>query len=302
MQSAIKRLETSFDDEVDYFLVHIPVISSQRAFTQKISISDYERVKQGKWLPDVCVNFMIKFIWAGWPADFQDRTYVCTNNVYQKLVAISSTTTNSIPRWIKRIPWFTKDFILLPIMEGSHWYLVILAYVYHKQKSAILVMDSKNLKRHHKAIKVLSSSLKQLAKHNDQLAMVKWSTKQLPAHYIEVPKQPNDDDCGSFMLKNVDMFGNELGFGSVDTIKDIDCKNWYESKDGVAFRRCMVWIMDTFAVTQGAYCNYINSNPNPSNTISNSKSKCNTSCNTICNSNSNTNSTTNTNTNDRELM
>jgi Ulp1 family protease len=131
-------------------------------------------------------------------------------------------------RWTKPVDIFSKEVILFPIHESLHWYLIafcnigsVLANVGNKtvtnvdDPALIFVMDSlpKNLNYYKRNIMNLCAylSLEYLAKKMTTLQVATTgvgflelndAVKKVPRVILKSPTQPNDYDCGMYLIRN----------------------------------------------------------------------------------------------------
>ena len=77
------------------------------------------------------------------------------------------------------------------------------------------------------------------------------SRKNLRVRVVKVPQQPNQVDCGCFMLRNVLQFGSDGGL-SVDALR-AGLPEWYHVNEGVGYRKEILNVVDMLAEEQYGY-------------------------------------------------
>ena len=133
-----------------------------------------------------------------------------------------------VHKWTKHVDLFSKEVILFPIHEFTHWYLIAFLNIgtsMHnvvsqpgstvEDHSLIFVMDSlpKQISYYNKHILNLCSylSLEYFAKKMTTLQVattgvgisdLKAVFKNVPRVILKSPKQPNGYDCGMYLIRN----------------------------------------------------------------------------------------------------
>lgn len=177
------------------------------------------------------------------------RQYAYQNLVVYSFDSLEKTYHSVLKKWTRDIDIFSKDFIIMPLVKDSHWFLIILCYIGNiineerslepsndsavssstKNKPTIIVMDSLNLARQDisKAIFLyLSFELKE--KRGLSIQIGSHLFREL---YPKVPQQQNTYDCGLFVLQYIEQFLKQpegIYYSIIDNSKYLD--NWFEAK------------------------------------------------------------------------
>jgi len=138
----------------------------------------------------------------------------------------SETYQKVLKKWTKDIDIFSKDFLFIPLIKDSHWFLVIICYIGNlipehsnghskphnhasediPHKPTIIFMDSLNQYVPRNEIsktisKYLSCELKEKRNMSGEINPI-----VLDELYPKVPQQQNYYDCGLFVLEYIEKF------------------------------------------------------------------------------------------------
>lgn len=177
----------------------------------KIRNLDYQCLYRGQWINDTLIDFFLKFfaedsIKRGFLT--KEDLHIFTTFFFTKLKSTISYYQN-IERWVSKIDFSSKKYIIVPINESLHWYCSIIVgfdkILSNKDKDSkctIYVFDS--LRQDHKSIlKPLRTFLLNYAKDKFDLDI---DPKRIQLRPSAVPKQPNFNDCGIHVMYNVSRF------------------------------------------------------------------------------------------------
>lgn len=108
-----------------------------------ITAEDMECLQEGEFLNDVIIEFYLKYLSEEilTPHDRQ-RTHIFSSFFYKRLtqreygnhsgneIKLSPAEKRhlKVRKWTRRVDLFEKDFIIIPINESSHWYVVIICF------------------------------------------------------------------------------------------------------------------------------------------------------------------------------
>ena len=186
-----------------------------------ITSNDYLCLQAEQFLNDVIIDFYLKYLQVGkWPQNpMLQKTYIFSIYFYSRLATKTSMSANipkcevmhnNVKKWTKNVNIFEKDFIVIPINECEHWFVVIVCFVNSSsgdstKKPIMIVMDS------------LEDGLKSTVCSNIRSYLtsewqVKMKTKKeftkesLPVFCPCIPQQPNLTDCGLYLLQYVESF------------------------------------------------------------------------------------------------
>ncbi|KAI1468416.1 cysteine proteinase [Daldinia caldariorum] len=94
---------------------------------------DIPRLDEGQFLNDNLIIFYLRYLQHTLEAqrpDLAERIYFQNTYFYEKLKSAKSTTQSinydSVKAWTSKVDLFTKDYIIVPINEYSHWYVAII--------------------------------------------------------------------------------------------------------------------------------------------------------------------------------
>ncbi|KAI0167130.1 cysteine proteinase [Hypoxylon sp. FL1284] len=94
---------------------------------------DIPRLDEGEFLNDNLLIFYLRYLQHTLEAkrpDLAQRIYFQNTYFYEKLRSQTTSKGNinydSVKAWTSKVDLFTKDFIIVPINESAHWYVVII--------------------------------------------------------------------------------------------------------------------------------------------------------------------------------
>ncbi|MED6221655.1 hypothetical protein PIB30_056846 [Stylosanthes scabra] len=92
-----------------------------------------------------------------------------------------------------------RKWWLLPVCNRLHWYL----YAFNLEKKDLLVLDSMYDHAFDEFRKSLDKYVRKLMEDMLKIVIPTFDQKGLgfPSRYAKVPKQPNNDDCGIYVIK-----------------------------------------------------------------------------------------------------
>ncbi|CAJ0576359.1 unnamed protein product, partial [Mesorhabditis spiculigera] len=206
-----------------------------------LSFADMRGLQYGLMLNDTLIDFWIRLV-AGTmmrPKDRSDRVHIMSNFFHQKLTAglahhnlanrrmrLRKIMENykSIARWTRNVNLFEKDYVVVPIVDEYHWYLVVVSnpsgmIFSASQDSAELeankdtnlahaiVFDSLHMNADPKR-KAIVPILRDYFELECEQKMPKgcFARERLVPIIAPAPQQSNFVDCGVFLLKYVEDF------------------------------------------------------------------------------------------------
>ena len=276
--------EEDEDDEskVNDTILHRQILKYPENHATQIILygHDLNCLRDGQYLNDNIMNFYLKYYQHN--GDFcqnesiLDRIHIYdtlfSNNLLKissrkryifpnNLVAYTSTPFEEtyqkvLKRWTKDVDIFSKDFLIIPLIKDSHWFLAILCYIGNLippksevlnvnnlrnqlPKPTIIFMDSLILQgvagyrmEITKAIyKYLEQELNEKRKNVNSLPQWNNSSNFFLELHPKVPQQQNYYDCGLFVLEYIEKF-----LDNPDKIYNAVLKNsnilekWFPSK------------------------------------------------------------------------
>uniref|UniRef100_A0A0K8T4P9 Ubiquitin-like protease family profile domain-containing protein n=2 Tax=Lygus hesperus TaxID=30085 RepID=A0A0K8T4P9_LYGHE len=105
-----------------------------------INTEDYGCLGEDNFLNDVIIDFYLKyFVQTQLSPEEQHRTHVFSSFFYKRLTTKSPPRAddkqsaaerrhNRVRSWTKHVDLFSKDFIIIPINENSHWFLGVVCF------------------------------------------------------------------------------------------------------------------------------------------------------------------------------
>lgn len=145
-----------------------------------------------------------------WEDSPEEKRKLCT---YMECIWFSMYTNDhcrkSVLTWIKKINVFSKEYVLVPIVLWSHWYLVIFCHLGETLESnirtpCILLLNS---------LRDLEGGLEPLIRRlvvdiyeTEERPVDKKLMKKIPFLVPKVPQQTNGVECGIFVLQYASLF------------------------------------------------------------------------------------------------
>lgn len=222
---------------------------------------DLGQMRSPMYLNDTVISFFIQYyLDKNVDQKIKDKLYVFNNFFYSKIKSIKAKQNGGsisyacVSRWLKGVEIFNKDFLIMPVCEHDHWYLVVVCYpsrVSHGRKyvfiedkdlyePAVIVLNSS---RHTFAPKV-KKPLSQFLRY--QWKMEKGSERSFPINnakkngirliFPDVPQQRNNYNCGVYILNYFYCFLKDPRKAYVKMLRGRDLKKWFEEHDINVFR------------------------------------------------------------------
>lgn len=198
---------------------------------------DVTSIENGAMIHDAVIDFYMKYLCRKWlNRDQRERV-----QMFQSVFADNNTKTfqNRFPNQLK----LDKDFVIIPTLLDSHWFLVVVCYARNvlvddfkpSEKPQVLIFDSaKSYLKSKRPIFIRSFRLliqTEFARILDtKCDKIGNLTQKLPLLVVPTQQQDNDVDCGVFLIENVErlfndkfVLGDELEY-KVSTYTDPDIK------------------------------------------------------------------------------
>lgn len=108
-----------------------------------INTEDFMCLATDQYLNDIIIDFYLKWIHNNViPEPQKERTHIFSTFFYKRLTTMTRHTNHDkdvkqtaaqkrharVQNWTKNVNIFEKDFIIIPINEQSHWFLVIICF------------------------------------------------------------------------------------------------------------------------------------------------------------------------------
>ena len=157
--------------------------------------------------------------------DLKTMLYLYNSCFYQKL---SQFNPQALLKWTKNTDIFSKKYLIIPVCDSHHWILVI---VRTDPNIKLMILDS--LQKQQKTVErrivrylkdVWSARPSQGGRKTLEVEQVRYPT---------VPRQPNDKDCGLYVMKCFEQF---LEFVN----RDLQWSTWnpdFSHRDILSFRK-----------------------------------------------------------------
>ena len=197
----------------------------QTAASVTVTSNDYLCLQTGQYLNDVIIDFYLNYLQCGLLRDnpMISRTYIFSIYFYSRLITKSRGTSaipsshlmhNNVKKWTKNVNIFQKDFIVIPINECDHWFVVIICFPNPRLKQ-----DKEGVTK--RPLMIILDSLEDGLKSSVCLNLrsylsSEWRAKmgserefseaRMPAYCPRIPQQTNLTDCGIFLLQYVESF------------------------------------------------------------------------------------------------
>lgn len=119
---------------------------------------------------------------------------------------------SGVARWTKAIRLFGFSHIVIPIHEANHWYVAIISHpaclLDKSGQCTIIVLDSMNQPR--------ATTIAMLQKYLGREALARENQTVDPTLFCgvvagNIPRQPNSQDCGLFLLAYLEKFTQDPG-------------------------------------------------------------------------------------------
>ena len=189
----------------------------------RVSITDYMTLQHGEWLNDTIIEFYLKFLFLEVLAgEHRSSVHLFSSRFYKRMYEVrgredagmtsAQRKHSRVKRWTKSVNLFEKEFIIFPICEGSHWFLIVAIL----PRLATLAPGSAGRRGGGEPQIMLLDSLNRpqadaVADIRSYLAM-EWAARGGGGNHTfdsrvmkthrpsRKPEQQNGDDCGIYLL------------------------------------------------------------------------------------------------------
>ena len=226
-----------------------------------ITDHDYETLKEDNYLNDTIIDFYLTYLYESCLAkSMMEDVHIFSSHFYSRLKGslFNEKTSNQTPRqsksqtayqrvksWTRKLDIFSKRMLLFPICEEDHWYLIIVCNpgtidvqdqsttgvstgrkLGKEIAPSILLFDSLGLTQPSAVSKIRSYLYYE---YNERKGVgLSFGRDKMKLHNLSVPLQPNECDCGLYLLHYV-----ELIFEDPDRFLDKPLPNlsqWFKSE------------------------------------------------------------------------
>eukprot|EP01083_Nonionella_stella_P056067 147845_1 len=227
-----------------------------------VTVGDLNLLKDKLFLNDSLADFYLKYLeQTTIPTSSTSSFHVFNTFFFKKILSASESKMHAtVKRWTRNVNIFEKDFLLVPVLNRQHWYLVIvchLANVYTPQAQwrapthapCILLMDSMDKRREHakifKRMRIyLTSEFKTkigtVPSSNpfEEPVNLDFNRANLPGYNVEVPRQKDSWRCGDYMLQYAEEFCT-MPFEDTSASEMVSRPDWF-SKETVFNKRTSI--------------------------------------------------------------
>ncbi|XP_015694789.1 ubiquitin-like-specific protease 1D [Oryza brachyantha] len=261
-------MEPAESDEITHKLDESKIYYPSRTDmeTVELTYSDIKCLEPEEYLKSPVINFYMQYL-------RKSRTcgdlYMFSTYFYSKLEEALSrmgdhddSQFRKLRRWWKNVDIFRQAYIILPIHGKMHWSLIIICMPAKETGAGpmILHLDSLGLHSSRKVFDVIDSYLKAEWQHlqNDSSYIIPFSgriwshlSKNISKEKIEVPSQPNQYDCGIFMLHYIERFIQEAPERLTRENLRMFGRKWFDPEETAVLRdRIQSLLFDSFESTQ----------------------------------------------------
>ena len=212
----IQRKSCTTKDETCINFVPSAILTMYRSKYGNVQVDsdNLQNLEQGFLIDDNIVDFVFFYkaeeISAA-PYISTDTLYIFSSCFHKKLASFNP---NRIRNWTKGVNIFLKEYVIIPVCTGTHWMLVIVK-MNRGDGVSIMILDAAN-RPSLRSNKIHRPSVERLVKNylRDEWAakatLKKKSVSFGEVIYPDVPQQPNDTDCGAYVMKFFSEFLNDL--------------------------------------------------------------------------------------------
>ena len=220
-----KENSDSSNDEPVQYLVYPShgYVRGQNNVT--VSSRDYLCLEPEQFLNDVIIDFYLKYLQVGLfsnnPLMFKTYTFsiyfynrLTMNTNSKKDISRADIMHGNVKKWTKSVNIFEKDFIVVPINDCDHWFVIIICYpgltCQVKEGDTVmqplmLVLDSLEDGLKDSVCNDLRSYLTSEWKEKMKTTR-EFTTSTMPGFCPRILQQSNLTDCGLFLLEYVESF------------------------------------------------------------------------------------------------
>ena len=227
-----------------------------------ITVHDYKTLKEGEYLNDTIIDFYLAFLYeTSLSKAMKSDVHIYSSHFYSRLKgnaypdksggpklghSKSESAYQRVKSWTRKLNIFSKRMLIFPICEEDHWYLIIVCnpgliepldqnldrmkITRTSQKASsptILLLDSLGLSQPKSVGKIRSYLHYEYLERNG--ISLSFGRDKIKLTNMNVPLQPNECDCGIYLLHYVQLiFQNPLHYLE-NNIPDL-CQ-WFVSKN-----------------------------------------------------------------------
>ncbi|KAH9203827.1 hypothetical protein DL95DRAFT_377443, partial [Leptodontidium sp. 2 PMI_412] len=192
-----------------------------------VKFQDLKTLDEGEWINDEIVNFYLRYLVCRLEEsrpDIAKRLHIFNSFFYETLTRNTNGTRinyEAVRKWVKEDDdLFTSDYVIVPVHENSHWYVMIVCNLpMLKQKAdwgnadadascrpMIVTLDSLGLSHNSTTRNLREYLVSEGGKHS--LCLEPSDISSMAAQGI--PQQDNSFDCGVYILDYVEQVIKEI--------------------------------------------------------------------------------------------
>ena len=250
-------------------MTHLELLpSAKRVLVSKpgrITTLDLVRLWPGVYLNDNLVNFYLQHIRN---TKLPPKTHIFSSYFYTKLCADGN---EKVQSWTKDVRLDSFDSIFVPIFRQEHWSIAVICQMMGRPVCILHLDSGKSFRLHHSihifnrlrnwldherkqqlqgnnnkingnngtAVGSIKSTNKRTRKGRKQLQQrqQQYAGSYIPGFSPVVPQQPNETDCGVYMLEMIDrLVGSpvqitETFLASKARLESPFSKTWFDARD-----------------------------------------------------------------------
>lgn len=125
---------------------------NQNTIKFDLSIEDLKCLNEGEFLNDTIIDFYLQYVYHEiLSEEDRRRTYLFNSFFYTRLtrktnddvstVSAAERRYSRVKRWLRDVDIFSKDFLIVPINQTAHWFIVLIQYHNQVPTEADLISD-----------------------------------------------------------------------------------------------------------------------------------------------------------------
>ena len=245
-----------------------------------ITVHDYKTLKEGEYLNDTIIDFYLTFLFeTKLSKELKEDVHIYSSHFYSRLKGNSNnrklsgrgtfkgkteTAYERVKSWTRKMNLFSKRMLIFPICEEDHWYLIIVCNPGLIESSgrltlrsntvennsmavapSILLLDSLGLSQYKSVGKIRSYLHEEYFERKKE--SVSFGRNEMKLSNLIVPLQPNECDCGLYLLHYVELIFHDPCVFLQSQLPDLS--NWFSSEDIENKRKDISFVIQRLANT-----------------------------------------------------
>lgn len=177
-------------------------------YMSPLNKNSYETLAVGEYLDDGVIDFWLANIYYNRLSEAERRrTYIYPSQFFTFLMSDNAKRFDESKKWTKNFDIFERDFLVFPVIKHSHWFLLIVCFAgtlgAENENAVILRFDSllEEKSRTNEYSQRIRKYLSFMANSADH-----FTSANMKFQTIDTPQQPNETDCGLYLLQNAELF------------------------------------------------------------------------------------------------